>query len=154
MNLMRHDETDVSFLVDINVDIHVFFTGSVPSAASAYVVLHPAQGELDFLDRIVYQYPCFVHPDHFPIVHIIHTHTSHQISFIYTPYEPMCVCIYIHISTIDIPSLYTFCYHIPCPSSHQAIGVTNYSLRHLEQLMKTCKIKLLGGLGVLEDWEK
>lgn len=24
----------------------------------------------------------------------------------------------------------------------QAIGVTNYSLRHLKQLMKTCKIKL------------
>jgi hypothetical protein len=49
----------------------------------------------------------------------------------------------VYIYTIDIPSLYT-CYHIPCPSSHQAIGVTNYSLRHLKQLMKTCKIKRLG----------
>lgn len=65
-------------------------------------------------------------------------HTIITIIYIYI----WCIwCIYIY--TIDIPSLYT-CYHIPCPSSHQAIGVTNYSLRHLKQLMKTCKIKRLG----------
>lgn len=31
--------------------------------------------------------------------------------------------------------------------SNQAIGVTNYSLRHLKQLMKNCKIKPLGSRG-------